>query len=50
MAKVAPFHSDRPNREVYHDNNNCWDGNNIESKYRKSGKGGKKKCSTCKKL
>jgi len=48
MAKVSPFHSKLPGTEVYHDNNACAEGNNIESPNRVSGTGGLKKCSTCK--
>ena len=48
MAKVAPFHSkltfDEP---VYHDNNSCTKGNNIEPQNRVSGTGGRRKCESC---
>jgi hypothetical protein len=50
MAKVSPFHSKLSGTEVYHDNNACAEGNNIESGNRLSGTGGLKKCSTCKDL
>ncbi len=49
MAKVKPFHSAKVTA-VYHDNNKCTVGNNIEKGNLKSGTGGKRKCSTCKKL
>lgn len=51
MAKVSPFHSKRPNDpNVYHDNNNCTEGNNIEPKNRASGTGGRPKCKHCERL
>ena len=48
MAKVAAFHAE--DSDVYHDNNQCTEGNNIESRNRKSGTGGKRKCSHCARL
>ncbi len=36
--------------EVYHDNRNCTVGNNIETKNRRQGTGGKRLCKQCKKL
>ena len=48
MAKVSPFHSKLPGTEVYHDNNKCTLGNNIESYNRKPGTGGHRKCGQCK--
>ena len=48
MAKVAPFHA--KDSDVYHDNNKCTEGNNIETRNRQSGTGGKKKCSHCSRL
>ena len=50
MAIVAPFHSTKPGTDVYHNNNRCTEGNNIETRYRKSGTGGKRLCSHCKRL
>lgn len=50
MAKVTPFHSSRPGTAVYHDNNKCTEGNNIENANRVSGMGGLKKCHRCKSL
>ena len=52
MAKVAPFHSNNPNltRKVYHDNNKCTEGNNIEKKYLAKGTAGRPKCEKCKSL
>jgi len=50
MAKVSPYLSTHPSDGVYHDNNNCVDGNNIERKYWKPGTGGRPKCHRCKGL
>ena len=50
MTKVSPFHSKRPGTTVYHDNNQCTEGNNIESANRASGTGGLPKCEHCKRL
>ena len=50
MAKVAPFHSDNPSADVYHDNSKCTEGNNVERKNKKSGTGGKRKCAHCARL
>lgn len=46
MAKY--WHSTE--RDVYHNNIECYDGNNIEKKYYKSGTGSKRLCKTCEKL
>lgn len=48
MAKVPAFHAE--DSDVYHDNDKCTEGNNIESRNRKSGTGGKRKCSHCARL
>ena len=48
MAKTSPFHGE--NRPVHHNNTSCTEGNNIESKNRKSGTGGKPLCSHCARL
>ena len=48
MAKVSPFHSKLPGTEVYHNDNTCTVGNNIESYNRVSGTGGLRLCSVCK--
>jgi hypothetical protein len=50
MAKVSPFHSKLSWTRVYHDNNVCTEGNNIESYNRVSGTGGRPKCEHCKRL
>lgn len=47
MAKVAAFHSKLPGTEVYHDDNTCTTGNNIESYNRVAGTGGLRHCSDC---
>jgi hypothetical protein len=51
MTKVASFHSARPNtRNVYHDNSNCTEGNNIERQYLRSGTAGRPRCEHCNRL
>ena len=51
MAKVAPWHSTRPNDPaVYHDNTLCTEGNNIEPENKVSGTGGRPKCEHCARL
>ncbi len=51
MAKVAPFHSKKEtDRKVYHDNNACTEGNNIETYNRVSGTGGRPQCHHCARL
>ena len=51
MTKVAPFHTvkEDPPR-VYHDDDRCTVGNNIESYNRRSGTGGRPKCQRCREL
>ena len=48
--QVSPFHSKKPGTEVYHNNNKCTEGNNIESHNKVSGTGGLRLCDPCKKL
>lgn len=49
--RVAPFHSAKPNtRNVYHDNNRCTEGNNIERYYLRPGTDGRPKCEHCQRL
>jgi len=48
--KVNSFHSKLPDASVYHDNNQCTEGNNIETANRVSGTGGHPKCDHCKRL
>lgn len=50
MAKVSAFHSKKPGTKVYHDDDKCTEGNNIEKENRVSGTGGHPKCSRCKEL
>lgn len=51
MARVEPFHSKLPawdkNKEVYHNNDKCTTGNNIERHNRVSGTGGRPLCKDC---
>ena len=47
--KVNPFYS-KVQKDVYHDNNQCAEGNNIEPKNKVSGTGGLPKCDHCKRL
>lgn len=51
MARVAAFHSKKvSDRNVYHDNDRCTEGNNIEPQNRVSGTGGRPKCEHCSRL
>jgi len=51
MAKVAAYHSKcAQHRKVYHDHDNCTEGNNIESYCRESGTGGHPRCEHCVRL
>jgi hypothetical protein len=51
MSKVAPFHSKKnSDRKVYHDNNECTEGNNIEKYYLASGTDNRPLCEHCKKI
>ncbi len=51
MGKVPAFHSKLDtDTKVYHDNDKCTEGNNIESKNRVSGTGNRPKCSHCTRL
>jgi hypothetical protein len=48
VTQVSPWHSKRvTDRNVYHDNNKCTEGNNIESWNRESGTDGRPKCEHC---
>ncbi len=48
MTKVPPWHSVREtDPKVYHDNNECTEGNNIEPKYRRPGTDNRRKCDHC---
>jgi len=51
MAKVSPFHSKlASDGRVYHDNDECTKGNNIEPENKVPGKGGLPLCSECNNL
>lgn len=50
IMRISPFHSIRKDINVYHNNNKCTEGNNIERKNFKHGTGGKRLCERCKKL
>ena len=50
MAKVSPFHSAKAGTAVYHNDNVCTEGNNIESYNRRNGTGGHPLCSRCRNL
>ncbi len=50
MAKVNPFHSKLPGTEVYHNNNRCTLGNNIEARNKVSGTGNLRLCQECRGL
>ena len=48
MGKVTPFHSKLDtDRKVYHDNDKCTEGNNIEKRNKVSGTGGRPLCKRC---
>ncbi|MBK7233807.1 MAG: hypothetical protein IPH93_16485 [Saprospiraceae bacterium] len=51
MAKSAPFHSVREtDKQVYHNNSSCTEGNNIEPQYRRSGTDNRPLCKSCEKI
>ena len=54
MAKVAPYHTTKPEvppeRDVYHDHDNCPDGKRIRPEHRASGTAGRPRCKECIKL
>jgi len=51
MAKVRPWHSKLIlDRNVYHDETRCTEGNNIEPRNRVDGAGGRPKCHHCRAL
>jgi hypothetical protein len=51
MAKVPPFHSVlSSDRRVYHDNDSCTEGNNIERQNRRVGTGDRPRCDHCQRL
>ncbi|HKY99122.1 MAG TPA: hypothetical protein VJL35_14795 [Gemmatimonadaceae bacterium] len=51
MAKVAPFHSKKEtDKKVYHNDNRCTEGNNIETYNKVAGTGGRPLCDHCARL
>ena len=50
MSRVPAFHSKLPGTEVYHDQQGCTVGDNIESYNRVQGMGGLPRCSECARL
>jgi hypothetical protein len=46
----SPWHSKRVGETVYHDNDKCTEGNNIESYNLVPGTGGRPKCAHCARL
>ncbi len=50
MARVPPFHSNLAGTRVYHTNNACTEGNNIEPQNRRPGTGGYPPCDHCNRL
>jgi hypothetical protein len=51
MSKVAAWHSAKLGIDVYHDESECWDGNNIEPRHFRHGRGpGRRQCITCGRL
>ena len=50
MAKVAPTYSIEPGRDVYHNNNQCTERNNIETRNLRQGTDGRRLCAHCARL
>lgn len=51
MSYKAPWHSTKPNtKNVYHNNNQCTEGNNIEDRYLAQGTDGRPLCEHCDRL
>jgi len=48
--RVNSFYSIRKDLKVYHNNNKCTEGNDIEPKNFKHGTAGRRLCERCKKL
>lgn len=49
--RVKPFHSIKKiDRNVYHDNDRCTEGNNIETANRRDGTDGRPRCEHCERL
>lgn len=49
MPRKAPWHSAKV-KNVYHNNSECTEGNNIERENLRSGDGGKRLCERCEEL
>ncbi|MEX0682149.1 MAG: hypothetical protein WD904_01525 [Dehalococcoidia bacterium] len=51
MSKTAPWHSSREyDKNVYHDESKCTEGDNIQPQYRVPGTGGRPKCDHCRRI
>ena len=50
MAIIDPIYSIEIGRDVYHNNTNCTERNNIETVNVRAGTGGKRLCDHCKRL
>lgn len=48
MARVSPWYAVKS--DVYHNNTDCTEGNNIEPENKRAGNGNKRICSHCKRL
>ncbi len=48
MSKTKAWHAKES--DVYHDNTDCTEGNNIERHNVRPGKGGNRRCKHCKRL
>ena len=47
MTRRAPWHSERPGELVYHDNDQCTEGQRVPGLYRAEGTAGRPLCKTC---
>ena len=50
MAKVRPFHSKKAGTKVYHNNNKCYLGNDIETENQVPGDGNLRLCKICERI
>ena len=51
MPTMPPFHSIKPSAgNVYHNNIKCTEGSHIESRYWRTGMGGRPLCDHCERL
>jgi hypothetical protein len=48
--RVNPTHSVEPGRDVYHNNNQCTERNNIETRNLRQGTGNRRLCAHCARL